>query len=125
MPRKASQDLTCHSVKRRFSQGGRQLLGTAKRVVKKGSKLAGRAMSEVGLAVSEIPGGDAIPIRRAGFGLSMVVDPRGSTLLEVLGDDLDERADTLDHFLNKCSDQEIAELLAAFQQAVARRAARA
>jgi len=101
------------------------LLGTAKRVVKKGSKLAGRAMSEVGLAVSEIPGGDAIPIRRAGFGLSMVVDPRGSTLLEVLGDDLDERADTLDHFLNKCSDQEIAELFAAFQHAVARRAARA
>ena len=101
------------------------MLGAAKRVVKKGSKLAGRAVSEVGLAVSEIPGGDTIPIRRAGFGMSMVIDPRGSTLLEVLGDDLDERADTLDHFLNKCSDREIAELFAAFQEAVARRAARA
>lgn len=125
MTRKTSQAPGCHSVKRRFSQGGRQLLGTAKRVVKKGSKLAGRAVSEVGLAVSEVPGGDTIPIRRVGFGMSMVMDPRGSTLLEVLGDDLDERADTLDHFLKKCSDQEIAELFAAFQEAVARRAARA
>jgi hypothetical protein len=101
------------------------LLGAAKRVVKKGSRLAGRAVAEVGLAMSEIPGGDTIPIRRAGFGMSMVMDPRGSTLLEVLGDDLDERANTLDQFLAKCSDQEIAELFAAFQEAVARRSARA
>ena len=107
----------------RFARG-RRLFGTAKRVVKKGSKLAGRAASEVGLAVSELPGGDAIPIRRVGFGMSMVMDPRGSTLLEVLGDDLDERAHTLDHFLKKCSDKEITELLEAFQEAAALRAAR-
>ena len=124
MTRKTSQAPSCHSVKRRFSQGGRQLLGTAKRVVKKGSKLAGRAVSEVGLAMSEIPGGDTIPIRRVGFGVSMVMDPRGSTLREVLGDDLDERAHTLDRFLSKCSDQEITELLEAFQEAAARRSVR-
>jgi len=101
------------------------VIGTAKRVVKKGGKLAGRAVSEAGLALTSVPGGDAIPLRRIGFGVSMVMDPRGSTLLEVLGDDLDERAHTMDRFLNRCSDDELAELLSAFQEAAARRAARA
>jgi hypothetical protein len=100
------------------------VLGTAKRVVKKGGKLAGRAVSEASLMATSLPGGDAIPLRRVGFGVSMVADPRGSTLLEVLGDDLDERAHTMDRFLNKCSDQEITELFGAFQEAVARRSAR-
>ena len=100
------------------------MLGSAKRVVKKGSKLAGRAVSEASLAVTEIPGGDTIPLRRFGFGVSMVMDPRGSTLLDALGDDLDERAHTLDRFLNRCSDEELNELLVAFQEAAARRAAR-
>jgi hypothetical protein len=101
------------------------VLGSAKRVVKKGSKLAGRAVSEAGLALTSVPGGDAIPLRRLGFGVSMVMDPRGSTLLDVLGDDLDERAHTMDRFLNRCSDEELAELLNAFQQAAARRSVRA
>ena len=100
------------------------MLGTAKRVVKNGSKLAGRAVSEAGLALSSIPGGDTIPLRRLGFGVSMVTDPRGSTLLDVLGDDLDERAHTLDRFLAKCSDEEINGLFDAFQEAVRRRAVR-
>jgi hypothetical protein len=98
--------------------------GTARRAVKKGSKLAGRAVSQAGLAATEVPGGDAIPLRRIGFGVSMVMDPRGSTLLDVLGDDLDQRAHTMDRFLNRCTDDEITELLAAFQEAAARRAAR-
>ena len=101
------------------------MLGTAKRVVKQGSKLAGRAVSEAGLAVSSVSGGDTIPLRRLGFGVSMVMDPRGSTLLDVLGDDLDERAHTMDRFLAKCSDEEINELLDAFQEAARRRAVRA
>jgi hypothetical protein len=100
------------------------VLGTARRVVKKGSKLAGRGVSEVGLASTHIPGGDTIPLRRIGFGVSMVMDPRGSTLLEVLGDDLDERAHTMDRFLNRCRDEELNQLLSAFQEAAARRAAR-
>ena len=100
------------------------MLGSAKRVVKKGGKLAGRAVSEVGLMANSIPGGDTIPLRRVGFGVSMVMGPRGSTLLEVLGDDLDERAHTMDRFLNRCSDEELNELLSAFQEAAARRAAR-
>jgi hypothetical protein len=100
------------------------VLGTAKRVVKKGSKLAGRAVSEAGLALTSVPGGDTVPFRRVGFGVSMVMDPRGSTLLDVLGDDLDERAHTMDRFLAKCSDEEITELLAAFQEAVHRRSVR-
>ena len=100
------------------------MLGSARRVVKKGSKLAGRAVSEAGLALTSVPGGDTIPLRRIGFGVSMVMDPRGSTLLDVLGDDLDQRAHTMDRFLNCCSDEELAELLAAFQEAAARRAAR-
>lgn len=99
------------------------MLGSAKRVVK-GGRLAGRAVSEAGLVTTSIPGGDAIPLRRIGFGVSMVMDPRGSTLLEVLGDGLDERAHTMDRFLNRCSDQEINDLFGAFQQAVARRATR-
>lgn len=101
------------------------MLGSAKRIVKKGGKLAGRAVSEVGLMATSIPGGDAIPLRRIGFGVSMAMDPRGSTLLEVLGDDLDERAHTMDRFLNRCSDEELTELLNAFQEAAARRAGRA
>jgi len=100
------------------------VLGTARRVVKKGSKLAGRAVSQAGLALTEIPGGDTVALRRIGFGVSMVTDPRGSTLLDVLGDDLDERAHTLDRFLARCTDEEITELLAAFQEGAARRAAR-
>lgn len=100
------------------------MLGSAKRVVKKCSKVAGRAVSEVSLAATDIPGGDTIPIRRMGFGVSMVMDPRGSTLLDVLGDDLDERAHTLDRFLNRCTDEEVGQLLAAFQEAAGRRAAR-
>lgn len=100
------------------------MLGTAKRLVKKGSKLAGRAVSETSLALTAVPGGDTIPLRRFGFGVSMVADPRGSTLLDALGDDLDERAQTMDRFLNRCSDEELTELLAAFQEAAARRVAR-
>jgi hypothetical protein len=103
---------------------GGTVLGSAKRVVKKGCKLAGRGVSEATLAVTDVPGGDTIPLRRMGFGVSMVLDPRGSTLLDVLGDDLDERAHTLDRFLNRCSDEEVSHLLAAFQEAAARRAAR-
>ena len=100
------------------------MLGTAKRVVKKGSKLAGRAVSEASLGLTEVPGGDTISLRRLGFGVSMVMDPRGSTLLDALGDDLDERAHTMDGFLNRCSDEELNELLATFLEAAARRAAR-
>jgi hypothetical protein len=100
------------------------VLGSAKRVVKKGGRLAGRAVADVGLMATSIPGGDTIPLRRIGFGVSMVMDPRGSTLLDVLGDDLEERAHTLDRFLNRCSDEELSELLSAFQEAAVRRAAR-
>ena len=100
------------------------MLGTAKRVVKKSGKIAGQAVSGVGLLTTSIPGGDAVPLRRIGFGVSMVMDPRGSTLLDVLGDDLDERAHTMDRFLSKCSDAEINDLLAAFQEAAGRRSAR-
>jgi len=100
------------------------VLGTARRVLKKGSKLAGRAVSQVALVATEVPGGDTVALRRIGFGVSMVMDPRGSTLLDVLGDDLHERAHTMDRFLARCSDDEITELLAAFQEAAARRADR-
>ena len=100
------------------------MIGSAKRIVKNGTKVAGRAVAEAALIATKVPGGDAIPLRRFGFGVSMVMDPRGSTLLEVLGDDLDERAHTMDRFLNRCSDEELTELLTAFQEAAARRAAR-
>ncbi len=101
------------------------MLGSAKRVVKKGSKLAGRAVSR-GQPRTDL-GRRALtpfPCGGIGFGVSMVMDPRGSTLLDALGDDLDERAHTMDRFLNRCSDEELNELLAAFQEAAARRAAR-
>ena len=100
------------------------MLGSAKRVVRKGSKLAGRAVSEAGLALTSVPGGDTVALRRVGFGVSMVTDPRGSTLLDVLGDDLDERAHTMERFLDRCTDEEVTELLATFQEAAARRATR-
>jgi predicted transglutaminase-like cysteine proteinase len=97
------------------------VIGSAKRVVTKGAKLAGRAVSEASLALTSVPGGDTIPLRRIGFAVSMVMDPRGSTLLDVLGDNLDERGHTMDRFLNRCSDDELTELLTAFQEAAARR----
>ena len=100
------------------------MLESARRVVKKGSKLAGRAVSQATIGLTSAPGADTIPLRRIGFGVSMVMDPRGSTLLDALGDDLDERAHTMDRFLNRCSDEELNELMAAFQEAAARRAAR-
>ena len=92
--------------------------------MKKGSKLAGQAVSQATIGLTSAPGADTIPLRRIGFGVSMVMDPRGSTLLDALGDDLDERAHTMDRFLNRCSDDELNELMAAFQEAAARRAAR-
>ena len=100
------------------------MLGPAKRVVKKGSKLTGRLIGETSVALTSLPGADTIPVRRLGFGISMMMDPRGSTLLDVLGDDLDERAHTMDRFLDRCSDEELNELLIAFQAAAARRSAR-
>ena len=103
---------------------GGVLLGPAKRVVKKGSKLTGRLIGETSVAITSLPGADTIPIRRLGFGVSMVMDPRGSTLLDALGDDLDERVHTMDRFLNHCSDEELNELLTTFQEAAARRSAR-
>ena len=100
------------------------MLGPAKRVVKKGSKLAGRVIGETSVAITSLPGADTIPVRRLGFGVSMMMDPRGSTLLDALGDDLGERAHTLDRFLDRCSDEELSELLTTFQEAAARRSAR-
>ena len=100
------------------------MIGPAKRVVKKGSKLTGRFIADTSVALTSLPGGDTIPVRRFGFGVSMMMDPRGSTLLDVLGDDLDERAHTMDRFLDRCSDEELSELLTTFQEAAARRAAR-
>ena len=123
MMRNPCQAPICHSVKQRFTQGG-TVVGSARRVVKKGSKLAGRAVSHATIGLTSAPGADTIPLRRIGFGVSMVMDPRGSTLLDALGDDLDERAHTMDRFLNRCSDEELNELMAAFQAAVARRAPR-
>ena len=107
-----------------FTREGGTVLGSARRVVKKGLKLAGRAVSEATIGLTSVPAADTIPLRRIGFGVSMVMDPRGSTLLDALGDDLDERAHTMDRFLNRCSDEELYELMAAFQEAAARRAAR-
>jgi hypothetical protein len=124
MMRNPCQDPICHSVKQRFTREGGTVLGSARRVVKKGSKLAGRAVSQATIGLTSAPGADTIPLRRIGFGVSMVMDPRGSTLLDALGDDLDERAHTMDRFLNRCSDEELNELMAAFQEAAARRAAR-
>lgn len=100
------------------------MLGPAKRLVTSGSRAAGRAVSELTLAVTEIPGADTVPVRRIGLSVSMLMDPRGSTLLEALGDDLDEQARTLDRFLSRCSDGEITELLAVFQEAASRRSQR-
>jgi hypothetical protein len=65
MTRKTSQAPGGLSVKRRFSQGGRQSLGTAKRVVKKGSKLAGRAVSEAGGRASAFAAFQEAVARRA------------------------------------------------------------
>ena|SRR2546428_4821152 len=100
------------------------VIGSARRVVKKGARLAGRTVVEANLAVTSIPGADTIPVRRMGFGLAMFLDPKGSNLLDFLGDDLDERAETMDRFLSRCSEDEVNELLTAFQEAASRRARR-
>ena len=100
------------------------MLRTAKGAVKAATKLAGRTVSEAVLQIASLPGADTVPLRRTGFGVSMVLDPRGSTLLEALGDDLDERAENLARFLDRCADNEMNELLSAFQEATMRRAAR-
>jgi hypothetical protein len=93
-------------------------------VFEKGARLAGRTVVEANLAVTSLPGADTILVRRMGFGLAMFLDPKGSNLLDFLGDDLDERAETLDRFLSHCSEDEINELLTAFQEAAWRRARR-
>jgi hypothetical protein len=87
-----------------------------------GARLVGRTVTEANLALMSLPAGDATPLRRVGFGVSLILDPKGSNLLEFLGDDVDERAATLDEFLSRCDDGEINELFLAFQAAVVRRA---
>jgi hypothetical protein len=101
------------------------LIGPTWRVVEEGARLAGRTVVEASLAATSVPFVDTVPVRRVGFGLAMFLDPKGSNLLDFLGDDLDERARTIDHFLSQCSEEEVNELLAAFQAAVLRRALRA
>ena len=94
-------------------------------LVKGGFNVVGRGVSELALATTSVPGGDTIPLRRLGMGASMVLDPRGSTLLDALGDDPEERVHTMEQFMSRCTDEELGELLAVFQQAVCRRAVKA
>ena len=100
------------------------MLGLTKGAMTGGARLVGRTVTKANLAVTSLPGGDATPLRRIGFGVCLVLDPDGSNLLEFLGDDVDERAETLDQFLSRCSDSEINELFMALQAAVVRRSRR-
>jgi hypothetical protein len=100
------------------------MIKVGRSVVKGSFKVIGRTVSEAALIVTEVPGGDTVALRRIGFGASMVLDPRGSTLLDVLGDDCDERAAVIGRFLSRCTDEELTELLMAFQESAQRRALR-
>jgi hypothetical protein len=101
------------------------VIGPSGWVVSKGARFLGRTAVDANLALLALPVVNSIPVRRMGFGLAMFLDPEGSNLLDFLGDDLEERATTLDHFLSGCSEDEMNELLIAFQEAVQRRARRA
>ena len=60
------------------------MIAPGRRVFKTGAVVVGRSVTEANLALTSLPGGDAIPIRRTGFGLALFLDPRGSNLLGIL-----------------------------------------
>jgi hypothetical protein len=91
------------------------------------NKLTGSVLSLVGhtvLDVTSIPPLDVLPGRRAVLGAAVFLDANGSDILDFLGDDLDERADTLQRIFDGCDEDELGELLEAVQEAFVRRARR-
>jgi hypothetical protein len=55
--------------------------------------------------------------------MSLLLDPRPSTLLEVLGDDPEAQADTIARFMSRGTDDELEQLQSTFLGAVLRRSA--
>jgi len=79
-------------------------LGPAKQVLKTGTKIVACTVSETDLAISSVPGLQIVPLRRLGLGISMLLDLRGSEVLDLLGDDVAAPADTVARFLCRDSD---------------------
>jgi len=97
------------------------MLGPAGPIVNTWTKSLARGVSDASVALRSVPGTDVFPLHKLGFGLSMVLDPRVSTLLEVLGDDPERQADTIAWFLGRCTDDELEQLRNTFIDAVLRR----
>ena len=66
-----------------------------------------------------------LPGRRYLVAPAMIFDPEGQDLLDFLGEDTGERAERMEKLLDRCSEEELALLLAAMQEAIYRRSTRA
>ena len=84
-------------------------------------KTLAHGLSEASLALRSAPGAGVIPLHRLGFGMSMLLDPRASTLLDVLGDDAEAQAETIAWFISRCTDEELEQLQGTFVGAILRR----
>jgi hypothetical protein len=79
-------------------------LGPAKQILKTGTKIVACTVSESDLAISSVPGLQIVPLRRLGLGISVLLDIRGSEVLDLLGDDVAAPADTVARFLCRDGD---------------------
>lgn len=99
------------------------MLGPSGLLANTWKKTLARGISEASLALRSAPGTNVIPLHRLGFGMSMLLDPRASTLLEVLGDDPQAQADTIAWFISRCTDDELEQLQSTVMGAILRRSA--
>lgn len=65
-----------------------------------------------------------LPGRRYAVAPALIFDPEGQDILDFLGEDTAERAGRMETLLDNCSEEEVALLLAALQEAIYRRSTR-
>jgi hypothetical protein len=65
-----------------------------------------------------------IPGRQLALGPAVVIEATGQDILDFLGEDLDERAESIDDLLKRCTQEELDEIFAALAEAMKIRAAR-
>ena len=65
-----------------------------------------------------------IPGRQLALGPAVVIEATGQDILDFLGEDLEERAESIDDLLKRCTQEELDEIFAALAEAMKIRAAR-
>lgn len=65
-----------------------------------------------------------LPGRQLALGPAVVIEATGQDILDFLGEDIEERAESIDDLLKRCTQEELDEIFAALAEAMKIRAAR-